>query len=52
MSLFSFVSILVVIFWLIQNLLLVPILAIDAFHLSGWLVLGAGVLGFAWLAAE
>lgn len=52
MSLFSFVSALVLLIWLIQQLLLWPILAIDSFHLSIWLILGSGLLAFAWIAAE
>jgi len=52
MSLFVFIIVLGTSVWLIEQLLLLPIQAIDTFHLPNWLSLAAVILGFTWLAAE
>lgn len=52
MSIIFFASLLLLLVWGIDFLLLWPIETLTTLHLSNWLSLTAAVLVFAWLAAE
>ncbi|MBW4467465.1 MAG: hypothetical protein KME07_18720 [Pegethrix bostrychoides GSE-TBD4-15B] len=52
MSIIFFASLLLLLVWCTDFLMLWPIETLTTLHLSNWLSLTAAVLVFAWLAAE